>query len=379
MCFGVIFPILFIFNFQFILFIIMQTKLHIPVENVVQSRISEVDFSDLGFAKWTSDHMFTCTWSKGGWQHEKIVPYGDMSVSPSMLSLHYGQTVFEGMKAYRTASGAISIFRLSDHHARFNRSLERMSMPSIPYELFASAIEQLVSLDAAWVPDAEGSSLYIRPFVFASEARMGVKVSDEYRFMVITAPSGPYYAKPLSVKAERTFVRAAEGGTGYAKCGGNYGASFYPTALAQSEGYDQVIWTDACSHNYIEEAGTMNLMFVINGTLLTPPVSTSVLSGITRDSILKICEAKGLSHEVRRISLDEIRTSLEAGTLTEAFGAGTAAVVAPITRIGIDGKDYTLGDAEVNHRFMQIFKQELNGIRRGQLEDVWGWNTLIGG
>ena len=357
----------------------MQTQLQIPLHRVEASRVTDVDFSDLGFAKWISDHMFSSTWRKGSWSDERIMPYGDMMVSPSMLSLHYGQTVFEGMKAYRTDSGEITIFRIEAHHARFNKSLERMSMPTISYELFVSAILQLVKLDAAWVPQGSGSSLYIRPFVFASEARMGVKVSDEYRFMIITAPSGPYYAQPLSVKVERTYVRAAEGGTGFAKCGGNYGAAFYPTALAQAEGYDQVIWTDACSHNYIEEAGTMNLMFVINGTLLTPPVSTSVLSGITRDSILKICEAKGLPHEVRRISLEDLRTALEAGMLTEAFGTGTAAVVAPIARIGIDGNDFTIGNDEVNSRFMQIFKQELDGIRRGQIEDVWGWNTLIGG
>lgn len=356
----------------------MQTALQIPVQKTESSHLSAVDFEHLEFGRFTSDHMFISVWNQGVWENPRIIPFGNLSLSPASLALHYGQTVFEGMKAYKTKDGQISVFRLEKHHSRFNRSLERMSMPEVPFDLFHDAITQLVQTDKNWVPSQEGSSLYIRPFMFASESKMGVKISDEFHFMVITSPVGPYYAKPLKVKVEREYVRAAEGGTGYAKCGGNYGASFYPTAKAKSEGFDQVIWTDACGHNFIEESGTMNLMFILNNTLVTPPTSSSVLDGVTRDSILKLAEQLDVKHEVRKISVAEMKTGLENGTLTEAFGAGTAAVVAPISHISIDGTLFALPAAD-EKAVMFRFRKALNDIRTGEVEDTLGWNTILPG
>lgn len=330
----------------------------------------------LEFGKYISDHMFYARYDRGSWLDMAIKPYADLTLSPTILGLHYGQTVFEGMKAFRRPDGQITIFRMDKHYQRLLTSLDRMCMPPVPEDMFNEALSRLIALDAAWVPEAEGSSLYIRPFMFASEARFGVKVSEEYLFIIFTGPVGPYYAKPLRVKVELDYVRAVKGGTGYAKCGGNYGGSYYPTQKARAEGFDQVIWTDGRSHDFIEESGTMNLMFVIDGKLVTPPTSDSILDGVTRDSILTIAEDLGYQAEVRPLSVEELEDALKTGRLQEAFGAGTAAVVAPIAIINVHGHDYHLPSWDDN-AFMMRAKQKLTRMRMGMEPDIHEWNTIV--
>lgn len=354
-----------------------RDSLAIPVKQTTQSRLNSVNFNDLEFGKWLSDHMALADYRNGRWQDAAIVPYGDMPMSPAMLSLHYGQSVFEGMKAFRMNDGAINIFRPEKHLERMNKSLDRMCMPAIPKDLWFSMLQALIETDEAWVPSTDGASLYVRPIVFASEARLGVNVADEYKFIILTSPVGPYQAKPYRLKVEDYYVRTTEGGTGFAKCAGNYGGAFYPTQRARAEGFDQVLWTDHKEHQYIDEVGMMNIMFVLNGKLVTPQLSSAILDGITRDSILTIArDLPSFSIEERRISLDEIITGFEEGALTEAFGTGTAAVVAPIALINIRGKEYQV-PVPGPTSLQQIVKKKLNNIRLGLEPDPFGWNFVL--
>ncbi|HEY4788882.1 MAG TPA: branched-chain-amino-acid transaminase, partial [Bacteroidales bacterium] len=259
---------------------------------------------------------------------------------------------------------------------RFNRSLERLCMPQVPFDLFSEGIKQLVSTDSEWVPNSEGTSLYIRPFMFATEERFGVKVSSEYKFIIFAGPVGDYYSEPLRLKVEDKFIRAAKGGTGYAKCGGNYGASFYPAHLAKQQGFDQVIWTDGSPELNIEESGTMNIVFVIDGTVVTPPLSDTILDGITRDSILSLAVDLGYKVAERKISALELITLLQAGKLEEVFGSGTAAVTSPVKSVNILGTDYNL-PVVGNEHFSQKVKRMLTEIRTGTRTDKYGWNTVI--
>ncbi|MBL0743207.1 branched-chain amino acid aminotransferase [Chryseolinea lacunae] len=356
-----------------------MTTLTIPAfatKRIAKSRISEVDFNNLEFGKYISDHMLMVDYVDGKWQEPTILPFGDIPMSPAMLSLHYGQSVFEGMKAFRNKNGDICIFRPQKHSERLNKSLARMCMPEIPEELFTQALHAIVETDANWIPTSEGASLYLRPVVFAYEPRLGVKIADHFKFFVLTSPAGAYFSKPTRLKVEETFVRAAEGGTGFAKCAGNYGGAFYPTQVARQEGFDQVLWTDAKEHKYIDEAGVMNVMFVIGGKLITPKLTTALLEGVTRDSILKLAPSLGITVEERRVSVAEIEEAFKNGTLTEAFGAGTAAVVSPIAAINIHGTDYNV-PAVTPDSFQQRVKEKLNNIRLGFEADVFGWNYII--
>ena len=364
----------------------MELTTDIPVRKTNHSGIHDVDFNNLEFGKYISDHMLVCDYVNGGpiatdpipigWGTPQILPYANLSISPSTLALHYGQTVFEGMKAFRTESGTINIFRIETHYERFVRSLQRMCMAVAPKEIFMEGLLQLIRLDKAWVPSAQGSALYVRPFVFASESRLGVKVSDEYRFIIITGPVPSLYANPIKVKVETQYIRAARGGTGSAKCGGNYGASFLPTQIARSEGYDQVLWTDSKENKYIEESGMMNVMLVINNTLVTPPLSDSILDGVTRDSLLTLAADLGYKTKERQISTDELKIAFQKGTITEAFGTGTAAVVAPISVICIDDIDYSLPLYHANSVMFQM-KKKLDDIRYGIAEDIYNWNCIV--
>ncbi len=346
------------------------------IERTAKSRMAEVDLNNLGFGSYISDHMLVADYKNGTWSEPKVMPYGELPMTPAILALHYGQAIFEGMKAFKMKDGAISIFRVQRHHQRLLKSLERMCMPAISEELFTSSLQAVIETDHQWVPDKEGCSLYIRPLVFASESKLGVKISDQYKFVIMTSPVGPYFMKPIRVKVEEVYVRAAEGGTGFAKCAGNYGGAFYPTQLAREQGFDQVLWTDAKEHQYIDESGAMNVMFVLNGKLITPKLTSAILDGVTRNSILTLAKDLGMPSEERRISLDELIDGFKKGTLTEAFGAGTAAVVSQIAAINIHGKDYNL--PPVNARsFQQRVKQKLNNIRIGTEPDVYGWNYII--
>ncbi|MCE3282286.1 MAG: branched-chain amino acid aminotransferase [Chitinophagaceae bacterium] len=354
----------------------MEIIAGIKLKPTVHSRIDEADLSDPGFGKYMSDHMFTCKFIDGEWMAAQVIPFGDMLISPAALALHYGQSVFEGMKAFRMQDGRINIFRLEKHWERLNSSLHRMCMPKIPKELFTGSLRQLVDIDRNWVPMKADTALYLRPFVFASEAKMGVKVSEEYTFVIITGPVEIIYAKPIRVKVEREFIRAAKGGTGYAKCSGNYGAAFYPTQQAKAQGYDQVLWTDATEHQYIEESGMMNVMFIINDKLITPALSDSILDGVTRDSLIVLAREMGLQVEERKIGVDELKLAFLNKTITEAFGAGTAAVVAPIATIGIDEREYHL-PAYSGSNIMFKLKSRLDALRTGIEKDVFRWNSII--
>ncbi len=329
----------------------------------------------LPFGKIPTEHMFIADFADGEWQHAQILPFGDLTMSPLALCLHYGQTVFEGMKAFKMADGRVNIFRPEKHYERFVKSLTRMCMPVVPYELFIQSLDGLIGLDRGWIPGDADGSLYIRPFVIATEARVGVKVSDEYVFMVVATPAYAYYSEPLRVKLETTFSRAADGGTGAAKCGGNYGGAFYPTQLARAEGFDQVIWTDARTHTHIEESGTMNLMFFWNGHLLTPPLSGTILDGITRDSLLRLAQQLDIRQETRPIDWMELEAALASGEKVEAFGAGTAAVIAPIRIISINGNDYECytGPDGVMFRLAAA----LDDVQKGKRPDIHGWNHIV--
>ena len=354
----------------------MTTSTAFNVQKTTHSRLSETDFKNLEFGKYISDHMLLSDWKKGEWSEPVIVPFGELKMTPAILALHYGQSIFEGMKAFRMVDGNINIFRPHKHHERLNKSLERMCMPEISFDMFIQSLQALVELDKDWVPDSDGSALYIRPLVFASESRLGVKVADLYKFVVLTSPVGPYYNKPFRLKVEDHFTRTAEGGTGFAKCSGNYGGAFYPTQVARKEGFDQVLWTDHKEHKYIDEVGMMNVMFVMNGKLITPKLNTAILAGVTRDSILTLAREENIPVEEKRISVADLEEGFKNKTLTEAFGAGTAAVVAPITVINIHGTDYGLPPVADNSIQLKM-KQKLLAIRTGQIPDNHGWNHVI--
>jgi branched-chain amino acid aminotransferase len=359
---------------QNIIVMLLTANIHIPVKRAHQSRLKEVDWNNLELGTYTSDHMLVCDYSDGRWQTPEIQPFGPFLLSPTTLALHYGQTVFEGLKAFRTEDGRIHIFRPEKHYERLVRTVERMCMPTPGVDLFIEGLRQLVEIDRDWVPGQPGTSLYLRPMLFATGTKLTVRVSDSFRFAILCLPAGAYFGRPLKVKVEREYVRAVRGGTGFAKCGGNYGGAFYPTQQAKADGYDQVIWTDGLQHRYLEEMGMMNLFCVINGVLVTPPLGDTLLDGITRDSLLTLALDAGLTVEERRITVDELREGLERGTVEEVFGAGTAAVVAPIETIGIDGINYSLSNAGGVALYL---KQELDDIRYGRKPDKYGWNKYI--
>jgi branched-chain amino acid aminotransferase len=350
--------------------------LHIEIEQVKQSRLQEVDFENLVFGRNISDHMFIADYKNGQWQDLRIVPYGDLSLSPATAALHYGQAIFEGMKAYKNDEGEVLLFRAIDNWARFNKSAERLCMPNIPEEVFMGGLLELIKLDSGWVPDKDGCSLYIRPFMFSTDPYIGVKPSDSYTFIIFTAPVGTYYSKPPRVKIETEFIRAAEGGTGATKCAGNYGGSLYPAKLAQEQGFDQLIWTDAREHAYIEESGTMNILFVIDNKLIAPAVSSTILDGVTRRSILAVARHWGIPVEERKVSIKEIIEALEEGRMQGAFGAGTAVVVSPFSSISFEGKEYFLPEVDDNS-FVSKVKDYLTDVRTGKAEDLFGWTLKV--
>lgn len=352
-----------------------NTLSDIRVEKVAQSRLASVDFDNLKFGQILSDHMLVADYKDGKWGEPTIVPYGEFTISPAISALHYGQSIFEGIKAFRYENGQVNIFRPDQNHERFNRSAARMCMPEVPASIFLEGMKQLIALDRDWVPSKEGYSLYIRPFMFATEAALGVHPSDSYRFAIITGPVGVYYSKPLRLKVEDHYSRAAEGGVGFAKSAGNYALSLYPTKVAQEEGFDQLMWTDARDHQYIEEAGTANLVFRIGDTLITPH-SETILHGITRKTIVEVAQHWGLKVEQRKVKVSELIDGIKNGTVTEAFAAGTAVTLSHISEIGYEGEIYRLPDP-AGREFSNKVLAFLNDLRYGRLEDEFGWNHLV--
>ena len=354
----------------------MLDTLTIRTQRTSASRLQQLDPEHIEFGKIFSDHMFVVDYRDGEWQDAQLLPFGDISVSPANSALHYGQAIFEGMKAYKNTDGDIALFRPYDNLHRLNVSAERMCMPQLPEEIFMQGLTQLIRLDAAWVPNASGSALYIRPFMFATDGFIGVRPSDTYRFVIFTCPVGLYYNKPLRVRFEEKFVRSAEGSAGYAKAAGNYGAAMWPTKLAQQEGYHQLLWTDATAHQYIEESGTMNAIFVIDGKVITPALSTSILDGITRRSVLELARDWGIPVEERKVSAVEVMQALADGRLQEAFGVGTAATIAPIAVIGYQGHDYELPQSSAE-AFSLRASAALQAIRTGQAPDQHNWMVTV--
>lgn len=351
---------------------ISTDTINIEITKVKRSRFAEVDQKNFGFGKYFSDHMFISEFEEEQWKNPRIVPYGNFEISPALSALHYGQSIFEGMKAYRYDNGEIYMFRPLDNAKRFNVSAERMAMATVPEELFMEALLQLIRLDSKWVPKEEGCSLYIRPLLFATEAHIGVKISDTYSLIIMTSPVGAYYSQPLKVLVETKYTRAVPGGVGFAKTAGNYGRSHYPTKLAKQKGYDQVIWTDGFEHKYLEESGTMNVMCVIDDTLITPGLHDTILNGITRNSALALAKDFGMKVEERKISVDELLDAHKKGTLQEIFGVGTAATIAPVSLFGYHGKDYNLPPINTKTYGARI-KKELDNIRTGKSPDKHGW------
>ena len=346
--------------------------MQIKIDRVENTRIHEVDFANIPFGREFADHMFIADYVDGKWTDLRIEPYRAIEFKPAMLGLHYGQTIFEGMKAYRNIHGEIMMFRPEDNFKRLNRSAERMCMPTISVDVMMEGLRELLKLDSDWVPKDTESALYVRPFMFATDEFLGVKPSDTYRCMIFTGPVGPYYTTPLKVMVEENFTRAAKGGTGFAKAGGNYGGALYPTKLAQEMGYHQILWTDSIEHKYIEESGTMNVMFQIGDSLVTAPTGDTILQGITRDSVLKLATDLGIEVEERRISVEEIRVAYEHGQLKDAFGVGTAATIAPIELIGYRGEDMVLPPVSERTLSKKI-SDGLKAIRYGEVEDRFGW------
>lgn len=347
----------------------------IPVEKIEKSRIDQVDFNNLKFGQLLSDHMLVADYIDGKWQNVKICPYGDLTLSPAISALHYGQAIFEGIKAFKFENGQVNIFRPDQNFERFNISAKRMMMPEVPRELFIDGMKQLIDLDRDWVPSVDGSSLYIRPYMFATEAALGVHPSNSYKFIILTGPVGRYYTKALRMKVETHYSRASEGGVGFSKNAGNYALSLYPTKLAQDEGYDQLIWTDAKTHKYVEEAGTANLIFRIGDTIITPS-SDTILHSITRKTVVDLAKKWGFKVEERNVSVEELLTGIENGTVTDAFAAGTAATIAPIGEIGFENKMYTLPDLE-SRDFSNRVSEFLTDLRYGKIEDEFGWNFVF--
>ena len=332
--------------------------------------------STLGFGKKFSDHMFVMEYKEGeGWKNPRIVPFGNISLSPASTVFHYGAEIFEGMKAYRTPDGKIQMFRPYENAKRMNNSAERICLPEIPEEDFVQALEALVKIDADWVPHEPETSLYLRPFTIANDPFLGVHPATEAIFMIIASPVGSYYAEglnPVSIMIETEDVRAVRGGTGYAKCGGNYGASLRAGKKAEEKGYSQVLWLDGVERKYIEEVGAMNVMFMVGDEIITPALTGSILPGITRKSCIELLRSRGYKVTERQFSLDELKEACANGTLKEAWGCGTAAVVSPIGKLVIGDETYVINNNEIGKVTQELY-DTLTGIQWGKIEDTFGW------
>jgi branched-chain amino acid aminotransferase len=345
----------------------------IKVTRTTQSKINQVDWDNLPFGKVFSDHMLVMDFKNGEWCEPEVVPFADLKLHPATSAIHYGQSIFEGLKAYRSVSGDVVIFRPNMNAKRFRESCERMCMPEIPEDLFLACVDKMVEVDSDWIPNKSGYSLYIRPFLFATDDYIGIKPSDTYKFMIFTCPVGAYYSEPLSVKIEEKYTRASLGGVGRAKTAGNYAASLYPAKLGKDQGFHQLVWTDGVEHKYIEESGTMNIMFVIDGKLITPSEdSDTILRGITKRSVVEVAKDWGMPVEERKVSVDELLDAVRSGRLTEIFGAGTAATIAHIQRLGYRDEVFDLPAIE-SREFSNKVYNYLNNLKLGIVPDKFGW------
>ncbi|GMX66266.1 branched-chain amino acid aminotransferase [Paenibacillus elgii] len=353
--------------------------LNIEVE-LTKAPKQKPDVSRVGFGTVFTDHMFMLDYEEGrGWHSPRVVPYQSISLDPAAKVFHYGQTVFEGLKAYRTADGRILVFRPDQNFKRLNHSNDRMSIPHLDVELALEGLKKLVQTDRDWVPETEGTSLYIRPFIIATEPVLGVAASKRYIFMIIMSPVGAYYAegiRPVKIHVESEFVRAVPGGTGSAKTAGNYAASLKAQEEAAQEGYSQVLWLDGVHKKYVEEVGSMNVFFKVNGKVITPPLNGSILKGITRDSMIQLLQSWGVPVEERLISIEELYEAHRAGTLEEVFGTGTAAVISPVGELNWRGEKLIINGGETGELSAKLY-ETLTGIQGGKLEDKLGWMVQV--
>ena len=345
------------------------------IEKIKESRINTVDFKNLDFGGVFTDHMYSCDFIDGKWINSEITPYKPITVSPASRVFHYGQACFEGMKAFKDNNDKTWLFRPIDNYERITKSSKRLAMPEFPKDLFFNALHNLLKIDADWIKPGLGNSLYIRPFIFASEGTINATEAKEYKFMIICAPASSYYSGEVRVKIEKSFSRAAKGGVGYAKAAGNYAAQFYPTILAKNEGYQQIIWTDSSTHEYIEEAGTMNLFFRIGDKLITAPTSDSILDGITRKSLIQIARDENIDVEIRPLLVSELIDAANNGSLLEIFGSGTAVVVLPILGFGYENNKYELPIKE--NSWANLLKNKLNNIQYNVSKDPYGWTIEV--
>lgn len=347
----------------------------IKITKTKNSKLQKTDFENLGFGKVFSDHMLICDYKNGSWGEPEIVPFQPMSLMPSAKIFHYGQSIFEGMKAYKDNASNTWLFRPIENYIRLNKSAKRLAIPEIPKNIFFDGLKELLKIDNDWIPNLDGCSLYIRPIVFATGEGFHASPADSYRFLIATAPSGPYFSGQVKVLIEEKYSRSANGGVGFAKAGGNYAGQFYPTQLAIEKGYNQVIWTDDNTHEYIEEAGAMNIFVRINDTLITGPTSDRILDGVTRKSIIDIANKEGIPVEIRKFKVSEIIEASKNNTLKEMFGAGTAAVISPISVFGFRNKDYKL--PEIENSYATTLKKLITDIQTNKTNDKFGWRFLV--
>ncbi|OGP54615.1 MAG: branched chain amino acid aminotransferase [Deltaproteobacteria bacterium RBG_13_52_11b] len=349
------------------------------ITRVKRSRLDEVDFENLGFGEIFSDHMLLAEFRDGEWGPPQIVPYGKMEIFPAMCSLHYAQIVFEGLKAFRSRMGAINVFRSDKYFERMNRSCQRLCIPEVKRPLFMDGIKELVNLDREWVPKKKGYSLYIRPFVFATDNFLGVKVSETYRFMIITSPVGAYYKEgmnPVKLTTPGEYIRAAKGGLGAAKTPANYAATLFPAEEAKKKGFTQVLWLDGFEKKYIEEVGTMNIFFLIGDELITPPLEGTILGGITRETALFLARHWNVKVTERRISIDEVLSSSKKNQIKEAFGTGTAAVISPVGEIQYGEERIVINQGRIGPLAQKLY-DEITGIQYGERPDKFGWSYML--
>ena len=357
-----------------------MTDLEIKLVKTTTPKQKPADEASLGFGKFFTDHMFIAEYTVGkGWHDARIVPYGPLSIDPASPVLHYGQEIFEGLKAYRRKDGGIQLFRPMENALRMNRSAERICMPPLDPEFQVKAMKMLIQLEEDWIPSSEGTSLYLRPMMIADGAELGVHPAKHFLYVIICSPSGAYYKngmQPLRIHIEDYYVRAVKGGIGSAKTGGNYAASLKATFDAAEKGFDQVLWLDGRENKYVEEVGAMTMMFVIDGKIVTAPLEGSILAGVTRKSILQLAQDKGYQTEERRISVQELFDAYERGGLTEAFGTGTAAVISPVGEMEYQGKSMVLNDHKIGNISQEMY-DTLVGIQRGDLPDIYGWTVKL--
>lgn len=344
----------------------------INVTRVERSKLHDIPLENIPFGKYFTDHLLEADYENGEWKNVEIKPYQPLLLSPSLAALHYGQAIFEGIKAYKDTEGNAAIFRPYENFRRFNTSAKRMQMPVVPEEIFMEGMRKLVQLDKNWIPSKSDHSLYIRPFMFSTDEMIGVRPSETYKFMIILSPTGPYYTAPMRIYVEEKYTRAAPGGIGFAKTAGNYGASMLATSEAKKKGYDQILWTDAFEHKYVQEIGTMNVFFIMGNTAVTPDLSNgTILDGVTRSSAIVLLKEMGLDVEERTVNIDEIIESHQRGLLHEVFGTGTAATISLIKELRY--KDYLIKFDVEKWKITRDLKKRMDDIKESKVEDTYGW------